>query len=235
YVVRLEDKASAQPATLVADPVNLVAENFSTAKDSQVKTSLRLTLNKTGTLSVDGPVGLNPLSANLKVELKGLNLVSLQPYFADKIKITVTNGAVSTNGNLALSVTRGNDVKVAFTGQASITKLATVEKASAGDFLKWNSLYLNGVNANTNPFRIDISEVALTDFYSRLIINPDATLNVQGIVASEPNASAKVGSTRNSGNAVVAQKPGETASIKIAKVTLQGGNINFSDRFIKPN
>ena len=235
YAVRLEDRAPAQPATLAADSVNLIAENFSTAKDGQVKTSLRLTLNRTGTLSVDGPVSLSPLSANLKVDLKGLNLVPLQPYFANKIKIAVTNGAVSVDGNLALSVTQGNDVKTAFTGRASLVKFATVKKANAEDFLKWNSLYLNGVNATTKPFRIDISEVALTDFYSRLIINPDATLNVQGIVASEPNASAKVESTRNSGNATVAQKAGEATPIRIAKVTLQGGNINFSDRFIKPN
>lgn len=235
YAVRLEDKAPAQPATLVADPVNFVAENFSTATDSKVKTSLRLTLNKTATLSVDGPVGLSPLSANLKVELKGLNLVLLQPYFADKMKITVTSGAVSANGNLALGTTQGNDVKAAFTGQVSLAKFATVEKANAEDFLKWNSLYLNGVNASSNPFRVEIKEVALTDFYSRLIINPDATLNVQGIVASEPNASGKVESKGNSGNVAVTQKPGETTPIRIEKVTLQGGNINFSDRFIKPN
>jgi hypothetical protein len=101
--------------------------------------------------------------------------------------------------------------------------------------LKWNSLYLNGVNASSNPFRVEIKEVALADFYSRLIINPDATLNVQGIVASEPNASGKVESKGNSGNAAVTQKPGEATPIKIEKVTLQGGNINFSDRFIKPN
>jgi hypothetical protein len=235
YAVRLEDRVPAQRATLAADSVNLIAENFSTAKDGQVKTSLRLTLNKTGTLSVDGLVGLSPLSANLKVDLKGLNLVPLQPYFANKIKIAVTSGAVSANGNLALSVTQANDVKTAFTGRASLAKFATVEKGNAEDFLKWNSLYLNGVNASTNPFRIDISEVALTDFYSRLIINPDATLNVQGIVVSGPNASTKVESTGNSGNAAVAQKAGGATPIRIEKVTLQGGNINFSDRFIKPN
>ncbi|MBI3797726.1 MAG: DUF748 domain-containing protein [Deltaproteobacteria bacterium] len=236
YAVRLEDKAPAQPVTLVVDPVSLTAENFSTAQSTQVKTSLRLTVNKTGTLSVDGTVSLSPLSANLKVDLKGLDLVSLQPYFADKIKITVTSGAVSANGNLALNATPGNDVKVAFTGQASLTKFTTVEKASAEDFLKWKSLYLNGINANTGPpFRLEIGEVALADFYSRLIINPDTTLNVQGIVASEPKASVKVAAKENSGSATGAQKPGEAALIKIAKVTLQGGNIKFSDHFIKPN
>jgi hypothetical protein len=113
------------------------------------------------------------------------------------------HGEVSAN-NLALNATPGNDVKVAFIGQASLTKFATVEKANAEDFLKWKSLYLNGINANTGPpFRLEINEVALADFYSRLIINSDATLNVQGIVASEPKASAKVepGKLRSDGDA----------------------------------
>jgi hypothetical protein len=157
--------------------------------------------------------------------MKGLNLVPLQPYFADKLKITVTSGAVSTSGNLTLGASQGSDVKAAFTGQASLAKFATVEKANAEDFLKWNSLYLNRVNASTNPLRIEIGEVALTDFYSRLIINPDATLNVQGIVASEPNASGKVESKGSSSSVAVAQKPREQTSIKIEKVTLQGGNM----------
>src|SRR5262249_33554354 len=103
YAVRLEDKTPVQPVTFVVDPVNLSTENFSTAKNGQMKTSLRLTVNKTGTVSVDGPIGLSPLSANLKVELKGLDLVSLQPYFADKLRITITSGAASANGNLALN------------------------------------------------------------------------------------------------------------------------------------
>ncbi len=235
YAVRVEDRTPAQPATLVADPVDLTAENFSTAKDSKGKTALRLTLNNTGTLAVEGPLAVSPLSAALKVDVKGIDLVPLQPYFADKVKVTVTSGAVSASGNLTLQATPENDLKAAFAGQASVSKFATVDKAKAEDFLKWKSLYLNGMNAGNNPFHVEINEVALTDFYSRLVINPDATLNVQGIVKSGPQTPEKVEAKESASSVAVAQKPEETKPIKIEKVTLQGGNINFSDRFIKPN
>ncbi len=235
YAVRVEDRVPAQPATLVADPVSLTAENFSTAKSSQGKATLRLTLNKTGTLAVEGPLAVSPLSAALKVEVKGIDLIPLQPYFTDKVKITVTSGAVSASGNLTLQATPENDIKAAFTGQASVSKFASVDKAKAEDFLQWKSLYLSGVNVGNNPFHVAINEVALTDFYSRLILNPDTTLNVQGIVASGPQAPAKVEAKESASNTALAQKPEETKPIKIDKVTLQGGNINFSDRFIKPN
>jgi len=235
YAVRVEDRAPAQPATLVVDPLSLTAENFSTAKDNKGKAALRLTLNKTGTFAVEGPIAVSPLSAALKVDAKGIDLVPLQPYFTDKVKVTVTSGAVSASGNLTLQATQENDIKAAFTGQASVAKFATVDKAKAEDFLKWKSLYLSGVNAGNNPFHVEINEVALTDFYSRLIINPDATLNVQGIVKSGPQTPEKVEAKESVSNTAVAQKPEEVKPIKIGKVTLQGGNINFSDRFIKPN
>lgn len=58
--------------------------------------------------------------------------------------------------------------------------------------LKWKSLHVTGVNVNTRPFLVSINEVTLADFYSRLTINPDTTLNVQGIVVEQPLAAPTV-------------------------------------------
>ncbi len=234
--VTFADESTEEPFQTTVEAVNVVVRHFSNAptKPSAVEVSLT-TENKTGTFAVEGPIAVSPLSAALKVDAKGIDLVPLQPYFTDKVKVTVTSGAVSASGNLTLQATQENDIKAAFTGQASVAKFATVDKAKAEDFLKWKSLYLSGVNAGNNPFHVEINEVALTDFYSRLIINPDATLNVQGIVKSGPQTPEKVEAKESVSNTAVAQKPEEVKPIKIGKVTLQGGNINFSDRFIKPN
>lgn len=235
YTVKMEDKVPTQPVVLTANPINLVAENFSTEKNNKVKTSLRLTVNKTGTLAVTGPVSMSPLSASLKVEAKGIDLVPLQPYFADKVKITLTKGAASADGNLTLQATPENTMKASFSGQASLTKFATIDKKNAEDFLTWNALSLNGVNVGTDPLRVEISEVAVSDFYSRLIVNPDATLNVQGITQNEAQPSGKIETAPSSSNTAATQKPGEAATIKIAKVTLRSGTVYFSDHYIKPN
>jgi hypothetical protein len=37
--------------------------------------------DETGTLSAKGPLALNPVSADLKIDLKDFGLVPLQPYF----------------------------------------------------------------------------------------------------------------------------------------------------------
>jgi uncharacterized protein involved in outer membrane biogenesis len=244
YAIRFDDKMPPQPVTVLADPLSVTVENFSTEKNNKMKTALRVTVNKAGTIAVDGPVSLSPFAATLKVNSKDLNILPFRPYFADKLKIALTSGAVSADGNLVLQSDNADNVKVTYTGQAAVTKFATVDKATAEDFLKWKSLYITGVNVSTSPMRVDINEVALADFYSRLTINPDTTLNVQGIVVDQPPTSqsptaSQAASTSTAPPPAAAQPNAQSAEaatpIKIAKVTVQGGTVDFSDHFIKPN
>ena len=243
YAVRFDDKVPPQPVTVLVDPLSVTVEDFSTEKNTKLKAALRAGLNKNGTLAVDGPASLDPFAAALKVNTKNLDLLPFRPYFADKLKIALTSGVASAEGDLVLQPGGA----VTYTGQAAITKLVTVDKARSEDFLKWSSLYVNGINVNTSPFRVDINEVTLANFYSRLMINPDTTLNVQGIVVGRPPPVTPPAMAQRTVNLPVpaptqpasatptTQSAEPTTPIKIAKVTLQGGTVDFSDHFIKPN
>ncbi|NOT58074.1 MAG: DUF748 domain-containing protein, partial [Deltaproteobacteria bacterium] len=237
YAVRFDDQMPPQPVTLIAEPLALTVDNFSTEKNSTLNTAVRLTLHKTGTLAVSGPVGLDPFSAILKISGKNLDVLPLRPYFADQLKIAVTSGTVATEGNVTVRTAKEGDLKVTYTGQAAVTKLATIEKTTTEDFLKWKSLSVTGIDVDTNPFRLAIKDVTLTDFYSRLVLNPDATLNVQGIVVQTPPPPTATGPqqivTPNPSPPTPEEKRG--APIKITRVTLQRGTVDFTDRSIKPN
>lgn len=237
YAVRFDDQMPSQPVTLVAEPLALTVENFSTDTKSKLNTTVRLTFNKTGTLAVSGPVSLDPFFATLKVSGKNLDVLPLRPYFADQLKIAVTSGAVSAEGNVTLQTAKEGDLKVTYAGQAAVTKLATIEKTTTEDFLKWKSLYITGIDVATSPFRLAIKEVALADFYSRLVLNPDATLNVQGIVLRTQPPPTTTGPQQTATPSPSPPMPEEkrVSPIKIAQVTLQGGTVDFTDRSIKPH
>ncbi|UUZ54496.1 DUF748 domain-containing protein [Massilia sp. H-1] len=51
-----------------------------------------------------------------------------------------------------------------FKGDASVDRLATVDKASSSDFVSWKSLALDGMDVTLEPFALRISKVALSDF-----------------------------------------------------------------------
>jgi uncharacterized protein involved in outer membrane biogenesis len=238
YAVKVEDRAASEPTTFIADPVSLSAENFSTARNSRAKASLRLTLNKTAVLSANGTVSIDPLYANLKLDLKGMDLTPLQPYFTDKVNLVVTSGALSTNGTLMVAVNQDRPMGISYSGDATLSNMATIDKAHSEDFIKWGSLAVTGIKAGTDPLRVEIKDIALTDYFTRLIVNADGTLNVSGIVVSDAKTREKAQpqTPQAPQTAATAAPPPESAkTITIGSVTMQGGSINFSDHYIQPN
>ncbi len=235
YGVKLEDNVPSVPVTVVAEPLSMAITHTSTAKDSKAHVLLRTTVNRTGTVSAEGWIGLRPLAANVNLSVEGLDVVPFQSYVADRVKVVATSGALSSKGTLTLSSGQDDQVAAAFTGDASLKKLTTVDRTHAEDFLKWDSLYLGGIEAGNRPAHIQVQEVALTDFYSRIVVDTDGTLNVQEVLHGEPRspevAEAEAASTTVSG----LESPAEQTKARIELVTLQGGRIDFSDRYIKPS
>jgi hypothetical protein len=239
--ISFSDLTPSEPVTMTAKNLDLKVEKISTAKNSKGKLSLSLLLNKKGTISTTGSIGIDPISAELKMDLKGIEIGSFQSYWADKVKITVTSGAFSTTGNLLLGSAGNQGFKINYRGNAALSNFASIDKANAEDFLKWESLSFNGLNVGTNPFLTDIKGISLTNFYSRVIMNAGGTLNLQEILEKgepkieTPSLPVTQEKTTTSAQKKVPLSPKESSkNIKIGTITLQGGRIDFSDRSVNP-
>ena len=125
---------------------------------------------------------LNRSSAQLKVVTKNIPIMPAVPYFSDKVKIIVFDGSISSEGTLSAGYSKETGPKASYKGTASLNNFASVDKADAEDFLKWNSLYVDSMDVSYNPLAVKIGEVALSDFYSRIIINADGSINLQNIM-----------------------------------------------------
>jgi hypothetical protein len=240
YQISLDDRVPPEPATLSIQDLALKAENFGTEPSQKGSASLAFRLGEGGNVAVDGAVGMNPPGADLKVALKGIAIKALQPYFSDRVKIEVTDGNLSTTGTLAVNSREGTGWQVSYKGDGSVDKFASIDKSKAEDFLKWESFSISGMDVGANPLYAHIDGIALSNFYSRLIIHPDGSLNVQNILAkTEPQEKAPAPSPPQ--KEPPKDKPPSAApdsslpDIKIAKITLQGGEIDFTDNYIKPH
>ncbi len=234
YILKFEDTSPADAVAVTVDKIRLKGSNISTEKKAAGRIALSLNQGK-GSISAGGRIIINPLSAQLKLKVNNLEVYPLQPYFTDKVKILVAGGNISADGNLVFSQLKNRDINLEYKGTASLTNLATVDKANADDFLKWDSLYLSGIDIGYNPTYVNIEEIALSDFYSRLIIYQDGSLNVQGIVTSEKKTETMPKEGQTAGQAAVGQSGNAGRMVKIGKVTLHGGTINFTDQHITPN
>ncbi len=93
YTIRVEDQTTSEPVTITAKNIKVKGENISTAKNSKGRLTLSLLLNEKGTISTTGTIGIEPMTADFKTELKGIEIGPFQPYLTDKVRITVTGGA----------------------------------------------------------------------------------------------------------------------------------------------
>jgi len=246
--VRFEDKAVSPAATQVIKDLNVELENISTEPGQTTKLSTRFKLNDKGEVNVGGSVKLVPLEAALKLDIKAVELLPLQPYFTEKLNVEVTRGQLTLGGDLQVRQGGASGLAGGFSGAATIGDFSAIDKINSADFLRWKSLYFGKVDLRLNPDSVSINEIALSDFFARVMVSPEGKLNLLQIVRKDaqapvsvappaPDAATRAGSASGKGKANVPVAVANKAPlpIKIGKVTLQGGTVNFSDNFIKPN
>ena len=133
------------------------------------------------------------------------------------------------------------------------------------ELLSWKALSLRGLEVSLAPgttTTVDVKETALSDFFARVVVRESGRINLQDLVKSTPatvsgtgtaalassaaaesknganNGPATLGSgqkDQKNGVAPVAQADPAAPVIRFGPVSLLGGRVYFSDRFIKPN
>lgn len=238
WAARIEDQTMSPAVVTTVEPLSLQVAEFSTAGGNRAKVELKAQVNKKGQLAASGTVGATPLHANLKLDLRGVDLLPAQPYLTERVNVLLTSAALNARGTLAFDQAKDGTLKGGYRGDLGVNDLASVDKTNANDFLKWRSLFFGGVDAAFAPFALSIGEIALSDFYSRIILSADGRLNLQDIVRGPESASVSDGAAapQKAAKPRAAPAPAQPMPpIRIAKLTLQGGQVNFTDNFIEPN
>ena len=236
------DEALPTAAAITLQRIQAQIEQLSSTPKSTAKVSLKAQMGHSGRIALDGKFNPHSQVADLQVNLQSIPILPMQPYFSDKVHITVSSGTLSARGKLDANLAAAKP-DLRYSGTAQINQFASVDQVNRNDFLKWASLNFSGIQVATAPLKLSIEEIALSNFYSRLVINPDGTLNVQSIVGGSAQAAAgettaAPASAKTADAAVVTATPAPAppvTPIRIGRVVLQGGQVSFSDRFIKPN
>ncbi|MQR01239.1 DUF748 domain-containing protein [Glaciimonas soli] len=243
--------------------LNLSAENVSSKFDKPIKVALHAQLSKNGKLAVDGKIAAHLKSVALDIDAQNLSVPALQPYFTDFLNVTLSSGLASTKGKLSLTIPGDHqEMMIGYNGNLLLANFRVLDKETSADFLKWKMLDISGINANIDgPHQnVALAKIALSDFYTRIILSETAKINLQDIVVSKnapPGApapsltSAEAGEGMGQGTPKVTTPPTANTTtsapiavappkenaplIKIGQVVIKGGNINYTDNFVKPN
>ena len=261
-----EDKAVAaanggKPASLTWRNLKAQVENiqypFVRGEQGSWPMTLAFSDARKGTASVTGQLAPEPFAADLKLDLRALDIAAFQPYAAEYSNAVIAAGALTAAGRLVTRTEPGKAARTSYTGNLRLANLRALDKVTGDSFLRWRALDISRIDAqlNTrqNPVDITLGNVALADFYARVILNADGRLNLADIRA-RPEAgtvgkSLTEASAASAASAANVQSGDQTATapvpttpkdgppplVRVGRVTLQKGNINFSDFFVKPN
>src|SRR5262249_45563784 len=257
YTVQIRDLAIRQPAKYKLTKLRLVLENVSTARGSKADLSLSFGVDGKGVANVKGPVGIDPIFADLKTDLREIPLVPVQGYVVQDFNVKLARGAVSAGGTLRFKPGPNDKASFTYQGDALVANFLVLDRATNLDFLKWESFSAEGMRAGFNPMSLEISRLAFAGLALDVAIEKDGTTSLARVLGTPPAApgatpepapeeTAEAASTAadpptsSAGSPAASPPPppppaGDKVPIKIDTLIVSGARIGFADHFIQPN
>ena len=239
--LRFEDATLPNVAPMIADPFDLIVSEIDFGGAKPLKLELKAEINDGGHLQTNGLLGWAPLMADLAVDAKDINLVPLQGWAGDRLNALLTRGEFSFQGSVKAEGVDGSAPKVIVNGDSRLTHLNGLDKSDMSDLMRWRSLDISRMEFSSEPLRVNIESVALADFFAHVTLTPEGQLNLKRLFRQDnaelPPAPSETKSSASSSQSDMARTPvsAKARPVQIGRITLQGGNVNFHDQFIKPN
>lgn len=231
--VTFSDTSLKDPAKITLEKFTLKGEKFSLAKGAPGTFETSTVINKRGAAKITGSFSINPLLVSARVDLKGIDIRPFEPYFTDKVRISVLSGAARIDGDLTLKEEK-KGLRVEYKGTASVTNLASVDKETTESLLKFKSLHVRSLDLGLNPTAVVARGVSLTDFNANIEVREDKTVNLQRIMVEDTSDAKEKEKTGSPTEKKGPPAKNEEIPIKIDAVTLQGGTIRFRDDSVRP-
>lgn len=258
--ISAEDRSTTPAAKVMLAPLSITVTDASMDLGKPVHLTLETKINQSGSLNVAGEITPKPLNADLSIKLADIDLAAVQPYIAQRTSMTLLTGELS--GDTRVHYGSGTPA-IDVSGSLSVAKLHTVDNALHDDLVNWDRLSVQGLRYQHAPDRLDVDLVSAQKMYARVMIEPDATLNVTRVLAG-PRATLVAPASPGTNQAPVsatatpaaepAPKKGRSKQVakagantpppgaagapmpmSIKKISLEAGEADFADLSVTPN
>lgn len=228
--LHFEDATLTKVAPMTINSLDLTLDNIDLSGATPVNLLLQATVNEHGSINTEGSLAWAPLATDLNIDLKAVDLVSLQGWAGDQLNALLTKGDISFKGKITAD---GEPLKVAVNGQGKLANFNIFDEINGIDLLHWKNLDIIGIDVISEPLRVDISSIELSSFFAHVMLSSDGDLNLSNIVRQDENQDATVSETTDI--APADPSTDKAMPIHIGKIILKQGRVNFNDQFIKPN
>lgn len=259
--VSLLDESQLRPVRLQLDRIKLESGPFGLVPGKTVRLPLQLgmrlardqassggTLSYQGELTLPGPGADGkpvPLAAHGKLELDDWPLHLLEPYFGAALNLDLLRAELGLRSQVALSLPP-EGLALQLHGDGEVNRLRSSTLDPAERLLDWQSLGLRGLQLELERgalARLKVAETVLSDYYARVVIDPQGRINLQQLLrqpGTAPSRDAMARATARSASPPASAVTASPASpsqprLEFGPIAFVRGQVDFHDHFIKPN
>jgi uncharacterized protein involved in outer membrane biogenesis len=207
-----QDHFNAVNGGVELEHIDLDIEELSSIEESWAKSRLSFRLNKTGEVRVNSQIRHTPLKVNSDFTLKGLDLVTFQPYANKYTNMDINSGRLNLDFKAEI-----NEASTKLLANTRINNLKLSERREGKTFFAFSKLLVKNIDFSLKPDQMKIAEVNIYEPYARMKIDADKSSNLDALVitGTEP---------KQEGSA-----PEKPFSVFIGKVNFKDGKGEFSD------
>ncbi|HEX4119538.1 MAG TPA: DUF748 domain-containing protein [Verrucomicrobiae bacterium] len=220
YAVQIEDRSPAQPVNLALRDLAFKINGFTTSTNSPISASVSTRLNGKGTVAVSGTITLSPVSADLKLDVAGLELPAFQPYVAEQLKLALTAGQADLHGH-AHYMEGPRHPLASFTGDFALTNIATADAVHYRELGKIGGLAVSGINFDFQPDKLHIDEVKLAGLHAVVVLDTNRQPNFLSIFPPKTAAPATT--------------PAPMLPASLGSLVLDNASLHIVDESVQPN
>ncbi|WP_439828984.1 DUF748 domain-containing protein [Aeromonas veronii] len=219
----LTESSSGKPQARQLSDLKLALGPLGSKGEQPSKLTLATQFNQSSPLAFDGQLTLSPFTLSGDINQQGLPLTLAQPYLADRVRIKVQNGLLSSKTRLDLATTAQGDLsKLTLQGGLDVNGLKVVDRADNQRLLEFNTLALTGLTYDGISQQMRIKDIALNKPFARIEINEDGTTNLQQLLLPQPAA------TKSTETKAGSKTP--DFRFTIDQLRTEQGNLRFADR-----
>ncbi|MBI3807175.1 MAG: DUF748 domain-containing protein [Nitrospirae bacterium] len=229
HSIDFEDRTLPTPAQIEVRALTIKTHDVQIPITKALPLEVRMQLNGTGTIRVNGSVLPNPFQADVTLALKDIAIRPFQPYFEKFARIDVQSGTVNLDGAMHLATEHPNSPLLSYEGNASVEALSVADRDQGDEVASLQALSLNGVRVTVDPTTSSIKEVGLQLPMVHLVVQPDGGLNLGKLAAASPS------SVEADEKAVAPQKAkSPPIPVMIGAVRLAKAAATFRDESVRP-
>jgi hypothetical protein len=240
--LQASDPSVNPPVALSLGQLALTADRWAPGPGATAFTLRTSQLLGEGKIDAHGSFTSQPLALKAAIDAQALDAAVFAPYFQSSLNATLKTLALGARGDLdfTAAVPGKSAQRVSWRGAVGAGNLDLRDRETGDPFFSWKQFTSDTLSVSMDGTRVsaDLGNLTLADFRGRVVLSPAGRLNVMDLVAEPGRAGGSITQDTQTPGRVVA--PAAVAGapapeIALKSVTLSGGAVTFSDRFVRPN